>query len=713
MRNPAIGAILIVLFAGLASAHASETQLSQTTPDPKVSALPNRLRTSVASSGRGYLVAWEATADVSSDTTTIYIRALDADGVPAQPSAVLLGLGREPRIAWNGHEYLVVWGITTPTSGPLPTPSVVGVRVREDGSLIDAQPVTIISEVNPFSTTTTVVWSGSQYLVTWARGMALVDPDLHAKIVLLPSVGGTPTYTATSGGSFLVLTTVFHGFFIETMYLFSISPDGDLGTPVLLNSARANMAAVDGGYAMIWDDGATLHVSRLQLNGEMISTSNVGEGSVGFPRIAARDGRIVASWESFPASGPNRVCTVRLDAIGLPDCSAPSAGLQHDPSIALSSTSTLLVWSDQSFNYDSVRVAMTRRSDLPRAEAGAGLSISDASIPVPAAEARNDGTVPAAWSEYNQRTGHFEVHLGARSSHGGSLPESAVFPTALDQTSPAIAAGAGRTMVLWAEGPPSSSKIRVTIVDDSSKAVIATLPLGAGIAPSTAFDGKEWLVTWLSSAASGNIQFAVVNGDGHTIDSGMLPALSFIPSVPSAPAVAWSGKVFFVTWRESVTGPKGESVTDLIGVVTVNAAGVSSLPLTLDSADPGLALPSVASNGGRVLVSWGAQPNTLRQALFDDTGKQLGNFINVAWPYSLSHTRTRAMAGGFATLAGSRIALTSSGGLPLDTIDVQPVSAGGDFVVDSSNRLTFVYSRGGTAGTATFAQTVGLPRRRP
>src|ERR1700756_795752 len=102
MRLPTSAAIVTLLLAGLTSAIASETQLSQTTLDPKMSTLPNRLRTSVASNGRGYLVAWEAAASVTSDTTTIYIRALDADGVPAQPSAVQLGLGREPRIAWNG-----------------------------------------------------------------------------------------------------------------------------------------------------------------------------------------------------------------------------------------------------------------------------------------------------------------------------------------------------------------------------------------------------------------------------------------------------------------------------------------------------------------------------------------------------------------------------------------------------------------------------------
>jgi hypothetical protein len=709
MRVRAAGVVVLFLLFGLTSAHgASEVQLSQTTIlDAASVALPNRLRTTVASSGRGYLAAWEGAALLSSETTTIYIRALDADGVPVQPSAVALGQGREPKIAWNGHEYLVVWGITTPTSGPTPTPSVVCVRVDEDGTLIDAQPVTLISEVNPFSTVTTVVWSGSQYLVTWDRGMALVDPSLHAKLVLLPSIGGSPTYSATSDGSFILLSTVYSGHFIGTLYIVPVSPTGELGTPIPLNGPRANVVGVDGGYALIWDDGVNLHFDRLRSDGAMLSTSNVGPGNDGFPRIVTRDGRIVASWEAVTDAAHTRICTARLDTMSQPVCSAISANVQHDPAIATASTSSLVVWSEQVSGRDSVRVAVSPASGVPQAVLGSGRSISDPSPPVPAVEGHGDGTVTAAWSEVNQATAHVEVHLGGMMSKATKLPERGVFSSGLDQTSPAVAAGAGRTAVLWTEGP----KIRLTIVDDLSKAVVATLPLATGSAPSVAFDGEEWLVAWQSGPAPGVVRFAVVNSDGDLLSSGVMPATSV---VQSAPAVAWSGKVFFATWRESVDASLGLPSFDRIQVATITAAGVPSASLTLDFANAGLSLPSIASNGDRVLVSWGRPVNKLRQALFDSSGKQLGNVIDFAWPYAFTRTPTHAMSSGFATLAGSRIALTSSGGLALETIDVQPVTSTGDFAVDPANRFALIYSHAvGTGSIATFAQTVGLPRRHP
>ncbi|HXH41511.1 MAG TPA: hypothetical protein VNN08_22980 [Thermoanaerobaculia bacterium] len=708
MRH-ASAAIVIVLLAGLSSASAaSEIQISDTTLNPTP---PYRLRTTAVSNGNGYLIAWEESLVADPDSTTIYIRAVGADGVPTGTMATALGTGLEPRIAWNGHEYLVVWGVTSPTGGPLPTPAVVGVRVREDGSPIDLQPVTLVSEVNPFSLGTTVVWSGSQYLVTWDRGMALVDTDLHAKLVLLPSTGGNPTYSATSDGSFVVLTIAYSsvsGSFKAMLYIVPISSTGEVGTPILLNGSRANAVGIDGGYALIWDDNVNLHFARLQTDGKMLSTSIVGPGSVGFPRLATRDGRIVASWESMPDGNHTRVCTARLDTLSQPTCSVVTAGIQHDPAIAIASTSVLAVWSERENGVDSVRMAVTPSSDVPRADLGSGRSLSDIQPPALVAEGHGDGTVAAAWSEYNKGTEHLEVHLGGTTSKATKLPERVVFATALDQTSPVIAAGAGRTMVLWTEG----QKIRMTVVDDASKAVIATLPLATGTAPSVAFDGDEWLVAWQSSLAGGVVQFAVVNSDGNMVSSGALGIAAPTSLSQSAPAVAWSGKTFLVTWRESAA--PGQPPVDRIQVSTVNAAGVSSLPMTLDFSTASLSNPSIAGNADRILVAWGRPVNTLRQALFDSGGKQLGNFIDFAWPYAFTRTRTHAMAGGFASLAGSRMALTSSDGRALATMNVPPVAATGDFAVDPANRFAFVYSHAvAGAGIATFAEILGLPRRRP
>ena len=328
---------------------------------------------------------------------------------------------------------------------------------------------------------------------------------------------------------------------------------------------------------------------------------------------------------------------------------------------------------------------------------------------MPAAEKRIDGSIAVAWSEYNQSTKHTEVHLGGTSSQGAKLTERAVFANTLDQTSPAIAAGLGRTMSLWEEGPAESTKIRMTIFDDASKGVIATLPLAAGSAPSVAFDGKEWLATWQS--ASGVVRFALINSDGSTIASGAMPAETPSSSRQAAPAVVWSGKTFFVTWRETIAPGSGLFPGDRIELSTVDTAGVVSASRTLDGAEGGFAAPSLATNSRRLLMSWGTPSGTLRRMLFDDAGKQLSGFIDSALPYAASRTRTRAVPNGFATFGGSRIALTSSDGSALIGVDVPEIAAGGDFASDVDGRVVLVYGHSAGPGMiATFAQTMALPR---
>jgi hypothetical protein len=691
MRTSAV--IVLVLLIGLPVANAaSETQISQTVTD----FLPYRYSTAVASSGNGYLVVWGAgsTALYGSSVKAelrISIRALDADGTPVQPFATAIGVGEGPSIVWNGREYLVIWGITAPTSGTHPTPSVVGVRVREDGTLIDPAPVTLVAEVNPYSYLTSITWSGSQYLLTWARGVALLDADLHAKQLFLSF--GIPLYSASSGGGFLVLPATFSGLSTQVLSIVPVSSTGDLSTPIPLDGPHARVAGVDGGYALIWDDRSNLRSARLRLDGTFISTSTIFLGQALFQRLAARDGRIVAAWQTNHST----ICTARIDTASQPRCSNER---QHDPAIGTASRSVLLAWSDRSVEGDAIRVAVSSSGDAPQAGSTTGRIISDPLLPAPAALRRADGSVTAAWTEFNQSNKHFAVRIGGIDSKGIRVADRVVFAEAVDQGSPVLSAGAGRTMILWPEG--TEPKIRVGIIDDLSGALIATLSLPSGIAPSAAFNGKEWLVTWQSSEDS-VARFAIVNSDGFVLSSGAAPATTASPA-QSAPAAAWSGKAFFLAWLES----------NRVQLSTINAAGVPSAPVTLDSADAFRGSPSIASNGGRVLVSWGRPGNTLRQALFDSGGKQLGKFIDFAWPNALTRTTTRAMTGGFATLAGSRVAMTSTEGVALDTIDLPPAVGSGDFFVDPANRFTFIYARFfGYASSANFAQTIGLPRRRP
>jgi len=368
---------------------ATETQVSQTELDPE----PFRTRAVVASSGNGYLVAWGAFGDANRDNTfpnpptTIYIRAVGADGIPLQLSATAVGKGEDPSIVWNGHEYLVVWGITTPTTGTLPTPSVVAIRVREDGTLIDSAPVTLISEVNPYSYLASVAWSGSQYIVTWVRGAALVDTDLHAKQIFLSE--GIPIYSASSGGDFLVVPGIFSaatGATKQSLLLMSVSATGKQSAPIPLEGPYARIANVDGGYFVLWGDvGGPLHTTRLRADGTIISTSPFYLQPRHFPSIAERDGRILATWQD-----QSNICTARIDNASQPVCSSPQH--QASPVVGMASKSILLTWRDFAGDGDLMRVAVSSTGDAPLADNSSGTIISN-HLPVPAAVRHVDGSV--------------------------------------------------------------------------------------------------------------------------------------------------------------------------------------------------------------------------------------------------------------------------------------------------------------------------------
>jgi hypothetical protein len=368
--------------------------------------------------------------------------------------------------------------------------------------------------------------------------------------------------------------------------------------------------------------------------------------------------------------------------------------------IAIASNSVLVAWKELAIDGDVIRVAVSSSGDAPQADSNVGRIISDPQLPAPAVLRRADGAVTAAWTEYNQTKKQSEVRIGGISSKGVRIADRVVFATPVDQGSPVISAGAGRTAILWTEG--AEPKIRMTIIDDVSGSLIATLSLPPGTAPSAAFNGKEWLVTW-QSVTDGVVRFAIVTGDGFVLSTGAAPATT-APPVQSAPAVAWSGKTFFLTWLE----------LNRVQISTISAAGAPSAPVTLDSRDIFADSLSIAGNGNRVLVAWGRTGNILRQAVFDADGRQVGKFIDFAWPVRLTRTRTHAMPNGFATLAGVHVAMTSTEGVALDMLDVPPAAGAGDFVVDPANRFTFIYPRLiGHWSSANFAQTIGLARRRP
>ncbi|MBL8900653.1 MAG: hypothetical protein JNM84_23680 [Planctomycetes bacterium] len=93
----------------------------------------------------GYLIVYES---AESARRRILGRLVDAEGTPAQPEPFEIYSGDHATsgadVAWNGSEFLVTWTTLQTNAHGGPPPLVFARRVRADGTLLDATPITVM-----------------------------------------------------------------------------------------------------------------------------------------------------------------------------------------------------------------------------------------------------------------------------------------------------------------------------------------------------------------------------------------------------------------------------------------------------------------------------------------------------------------------------------------------------------------------------------------
>src|SRR5258708_860281 len=108
-RLPQVTFIVLIALVVVVSAANAAVEIPLAPPRFGPSNTPGfRFGTAVASSGSGYLVAWEERDMEYWPPGTIMVRAFDESGHPLRAVPTVIGYGLAPSIAWNGREYLVV-----------------------------------------------------------------------------------------------------------------------------------------------------------------------------------------------------------------------------------------------------------------------------------------------------------------------------------------------------------------------------------------------------------------------------------------------------------------------------------------------------------------------------------------------------------------------------------------------------------------------------
>jgi hypothetical protein len=539
--------------------------------------------------GTDYLVAW---CDSRSGSYDIYGARVSAGGSVLDPGGIAISTAASdqwlPAIAFDGTNYLVVWGDYRGGNS-----DIYGARVSVGGSVLDLGGIAISTAANG-QYIPAIAFDGTNYLVVWGDSRSGGSSDTYGARV---SLGGV-----------------------------LLDPEG-IAISTAANDQNYPAIGFDGtNYFVVWEDsrsdgssfdtyGARVSVggSVLDLGGIAISTAASDQW---LPAIAFDGTNYLVVWMDSRSSNwdiyGGRVSArgFVLDSEGIAICTAASD--QNYPAITFDGTNYLVVWEDYRAGGSS--------SDIYGARVSAEGSILDLGGTV-ISSAASDQCVPAAafdgtnylvvWEDY--RGGNSWDIYGARVSLGGVLldPEGIAISTASnDQNYPAIAFDGTNYFVVWEDyrSGGSSSDIygaRVSVggvVLDPGGIAISTAADDQNY-PAIGFDGTNYLVVWedyRNGGSNSDIYGGRVSVRGSVLDPGGI-AISTSTNHQRVPAVAFDGTNYLIAWMDYRNG----SSSDIYGA-RVSAGGSVLDPggIAISTSTNYQRVPAVAFDGTNYLVVW-------------------------------------------------------------------------------------------------------------
>ncbi len=474
-----------------------------------------------ASDGSGHLVVWSdarRTVDYSPDVYAARIspsgELLDPEGFVITPTTAN---DTRPQVAWNGSSYWVVSGMTyvpdTPlgmqavqvgTDGAIGTPiplsqtnwfdgtalacsssgkclvvgnisgwgEMVGWRLAPDGSLLDAQSMTIVGPGFRFQPAAAcspdlcfVVWTdnrdqGSEgYEIYGARvdltQGTVLDPDgvLLANAASWPAVvfDGTQFIVAFAGGDLYGIRVTPQGEVLDSPALAIAVEPGEQRAPALVFDGAAVRAAWVDGRAYEYDQ-SEIYTARIDGQGNVTQVapvpSSVSEMNmyVQGPALAAATDHVLISWKG---TEKGYVQARRIDATNTPldpaaielgggfDSQSP-ASLQDAMPLAFDGTGYLAVWVTKDFGVVATRLGLTGERLDP--------------LPLNLAPGHQGYAPQVVWTGTNylvlwQRAFVGPAIMGVRVSPDGAVLDPTPLLIAVDAGMNAIAAN-GRSVVL-------------------------------------------------------------------------------------------------------------------------------------------------------------------------------------------------------------------------------------------------------------------------
>lgn len=294
-----------------------------------------------AAIGRGassYLVAWIESDKVVAKRVAFGGTPIDADPLAlADAPGALVGDGdATPAIAFDGSNYLVVWGNDF---------DVFAVRVGQDGRPIDAQPIALTSfgPRNAYPASVRAAWSGTRYVVAFVEqtfSSILISPrppsPVRVGIVTVAPSGqlldANPTFVFDKLGTISGLGLAASGQGLALVWSHQCAyelalnndgkPDGAAHTLACGSVSGADVAWDGSEFASVWGEDGGVKGQRLGVDDAPFDVTPPNAGALQ-PSIGASAGGATIAYVRY-TDGVPRVFTRTLLRSGTPPRHRPS-----------------------------------------------------------------------------------------------------------------------------------------------------------------------------------------------------------------------------------------------------------------------------------------------------------------------------------------------------------------------------------------------------
>ncbi|WP_205526001.1 hypothetical protein [Pyxidicoccus trucidator] len=568
-------------------------------------------------------------------------------------------------VAFDGKQYFVVW--EDERDG-----NIFGSRVKPDGRMLDPGGIPLNQGTGlDGGGEPRVAWDGKQFVVVWVSGSGVFgahvesDGDVRRHFILASSdeVFGPPGIACTKG--VCLVAYVVSGDEEDLVVFDRVESDGDVRDGEILSElpgfAFRPAVAWDGKqFAVVWqdarggEDADDIYGARVKKDGTVLDPDGgvpiiTLPGAQRAPDLTWTGNRFLLVWQDDRA-GTEDIYGARVrreltvyGAGSFPISTGP--GDQSLPRVAPSGSKSLVVWDDTRMGPHRVRGARVGDDGAVWDVAGFTLSSGDQEEELQPGVAVGDHQFFVAYAGAESGTPLFGPHhiLGTRVTHAPEVKDSPALlftRSAFAQTSATAALGAGVYLVVWREERDGVQRLLGARVRPDGRVLDVPFSFPAGPDtrnPAVAWEGDIWMVVWEEGSSFGggtgiDIRGARVSGAGVVLDPASL-AIAELPDDQFEPAIASNFDDFLVVWTDR-RGSFFGNASDIVGTrVSSGGAVLDPGGFPISSVNFTQQAPAVVATGDlRYLVSWvhvdfssmpGETERSLRGARVDNDGMVL------------------------------------------------------------------------------------------